>query len=140
MCLQVFVNAGGEAGTPVSADPALVHGARRLGAAFQDINFLRDQVDDSERLGRDYLGLRDGTTTREHVLTRIAADLDAAAAVIPDLPADCRRAVTAAHDLFADLHRRLSVEEGSSRVRVPNSRKAVIAARAATGRSPRKTP
>lgn len=137
MCLQVFLNAG-EA-TPSAAPADLVQGARRLGAAFQDINFLRDHTDDSERLGRDYLGLSSGATTREHVLERIDNDLDAAAAMIPALPADCRRAVTAAHDLFSDLARRLRSPDTSGRVRVPGSRKAIIAVRAAAGRPPRWT-
>ncbi|MET0295905.1 MAG: squalene/phytoene synthase family protein [Microbacterium sp.] len=135
MCLQVFVNAGAPAPSP--AAPVLVDGARRLGAAFQDVNFLRDLAHDESALGRDYLGIRDGAT-RVEVLDRIDADLAAAAAVVPLLPADCRRAVTAAHDLFAELSVRLRrpVEPGV-RVRVPDAVKAGIAARAVLGRPPR---
>lgn len=136
MCLQVFVNAG--AATPSEAPPALVDGARRLGAAFQDINFLRDLADDSERLGRDYLGI-DGAAGRAAVLARIDQDLDAAAAVIPTLPADCRRAVTTAHGLFAELARRLRDDDTGARVRVPAPVKATIAARAVAGRPPRRS-
>ena len=66
MCLQIFVNAGRS--TPLSPDPTLVEGARRLGAAFQDVNFLRDRADDENRLGRDYLGLQDGHRDRIAVL------------------------------------------------------------------------
>lgn len=135
MCLQVFINAGRAA--PVSPDAHLVDGARRLGAAFQDINFLRDLADDSTRLGRDYLAMTDGGD-RAGVLARIEADLDAAAAVIPDLPADCRRAVTTAHGLFAELTRRLRTDDGGARVSVPAPVKAAIAARAIAGRPPRK--
>ena len=135
MCLQVFVNAG-RAGSAAPA-PHLVDGARRLGAAFQDINFLRDLADDSGRLGRDYLAMGDAGD-RETVLARIEADLDAAAAVIPDLPADCRRAVTTAHGLFAELTRRLRTADGDTRVSVPAPVKAAIAARAIAGRPPRK--
>ena len=136
MCLQVFVNAGRPAtGAP---SPELIHGARRLGAAFQDINFLRDQADDAARLGRDYLGL-DGGARRDAVLARIDCDLDAAAAVIPSLPGDCRRAVVAAHGLFAELARRVRDDESGGRIRVPGVRKATIAARAATGRPPRRS-
>lgn len=132
MCLQTFVNAG--RAQPVAAAPDLVDGARRLGAAFQDVNFLRDAAHDMRALGRDYLGAVD----REAVLDRIDADLDAAAAVIPRLPADCRRAVTVAHDLFAELALRLrNAPAGSGRVRVPDARKGLIAARAVLGRPPR---
>lgn len=132
MCLQAFVNAG--ARHPIAPDAALSEGARRLGRAFQDVNFLRDEAHDGAALGRDYLGAR----TRTQVLDDIDADLDAAAAVIPQLPADSRRAVTAAHDLFAELSKRLrTAAPGSARVRVPNPVKAVIAARAAAGAKPR---
>ncbi|KQZ84575.1 phytoene synthase [Microbacterium sp. Root166] len=140
MCLQVFVNAG--ARHPAAPSPELTDGARRLGAAFQDVNFLRDLDHDASALGRDYLGLASGTATRTAVLDRIDADLAAAAAVVPDLPADCRRAVTAAHDLFAELSARLraqagTTQEGTTRVRVPDVTKARLAARAWLGFSPR---
>ncbi len=137
MCLQVFLNAG----VAVTATPApqLVEGARLLGAAFQDINFLRDRADDAERLGRDYLGLDDGRTTRTDVIDRIERDLDASAAVIGDLPADCRRAVTTAHGLFAELTRRLREDDAGERVRVPGAVKVTIAARAVAGRPPRRS-
>ena len=136
MCLQVFVNAGRVA--PVEPDPALIDGARRLGAAFQDVNFLRDLDHDASALGRDYLGLADGTRSRDAVLDRIDADLAAAAAAIPGLPADCRRAVTAAHDLFAELSVRLRADDGGTgRVRVPDAVKARLAARAWFGFAPR---
>lgn len=136
MCLQVFVNAG--ATHPHAPSPHLVDGARRLGSAFQDVNFLRDLEHDSTGLGRDYLGVSNGTTSRDEVLDRIDADLAAAAATVSDLPADCRRAVTAAHDLFAALSARLRAnDESAGRVRVPNPVKAVLATRAWLGFSPK---
>jgi phytoene/squalene synthetase len=136
MCLQAFVNAGAEHPETPAAD--LIDGARRLGAAFQDVNFLRDLDHDATALGRDYLGLAAGSTTREAVLDRIDADLAAAAAAIPGLPADCRRAVTAAHDLFAELSSRLRTSPaGAARVRVPDLVKARLAARAWLGFAPR---
>jgi phytoene/squalene synthetase len=136
MCLQVFVNAG--APHPVVPAPELVDGARRLGAAFQDVNFLRDLHHDEDALGRDYLGIASGASNRVEVLDRVDADLAAAAAVIPSLPADCRRAVTAAHDLFAALSLRLRRDSASNeRVRVPDAVKATLAARAWLGFAPR---
>ncbi|MCR2762195.1 squalene/phytoene synthase family protein [Microbacterium sp. zg.B48] len=138
MCLQVFVNAG--ARHPTAPDDDLTDGAQRLGAAFQDVNFLRDQHHDEDALGRDYLGLSTGASTRAEILDRIDADLTAAAAVIPRLPVDCRRAVTVAHDLFASLSARLRRESASSaRVRVPNAVKAALAARAWLGFAPRRS-
>jgi len=61
----------------------------------------------------------------------------AAAATIPRLPDDCRRAVTAAHDLFAELTGRLRDSSGGERVRVPDAVKARLAARAWLGFSPK---
>ncbi|MFF2632292.1 phytoene/squalene synthase family protein [Microbacterium sp. NPDC058021] len=138
MCLQVFLNAG-ESGLLVPS-PELTDGARRLGAAFQDVNFLRDLDHDATALGRDYLGVRSDGPARTQVLDRIDADLAAAAAVVPLLPSDCRRAVTAAHDLFASLARRLREDDrtgGDLRVRVPDPVKAGLAARAMLGFGPR---
>jgi 15-cis-phytoene synthase len=136
MCLRVFVNAGSV--RPGDPDPALVDGARRLGAAFQEVNFLRDLDHDADALGRDYLGLAARRESRVSVLDRIDADLAAAAAVIPSLPPDCRRAVTAAHDLFAELSARLRADAGTrGRVRVPDPVKIRLAARAWLGFSPR---
>ncbi|KAA9110276.1 phytoene/squalene synthase family protein [Microbacterium rhizomatis] len=136
MCLQAFVNAGRQ--HPVVPADDLIDGARRLGAAFQDVNFLRDHADDSEGLGRDYLGLGTAGQTRASVLDRIDGDLAAASAVIPRLPADCRRAVAVAHDLFAELATRLRRQgDSGTRVRVPDPVKAVLAARAVLGLSPR---
>lgn len=138
MCLAVFQNAGVTRPTPLA--PRLVAGARALGRAFQDVNFLRDADHDSRALGRDYLGVDDRTRTRSDVLDRIDADLATAADVVPELPADCRRAVTAAHDLFAALSRRLRhPPDGGERVRVPTAQKATLAARAWLGAAPRGT-
>ncbi|MFB7884937.1 phytoene/squalene synthase family protein [Microbacterium sp. NPDC056057] len=136
MCLQVFVNAGAQ--HPLAPSPELVDGARRLGAAFQDVNFLRDLHHDEAVLGRDYLGLSSSDGERAAVLDRIDGDLAVAASAIPALPADCRRAVTAAHDLFAELAVRLRACDGSEqRVRVPDAVKARLAARALLGFAPR---
>jgi phytoene/squalene synthetase len=134
MCVQVFVNAGVR--HPVAPPPEWVDGARRLGAAFQDVNFLRDIEHDRSVLGRDYLGAA-GPVERAAVLHRIDEDLAAAARVIPELPADCRRAVTAAHDLFAELAARLRADHGDARVRVPDTVKVRLAARALMGFAPR---
>ncbi|WP_396668105.1 phytoene/squalene synthase family protein [Microbacterium sp. R86528] len=136
MCLQVFTNAGKSHPSPPA--PHLVDGARRLGAAFQDVNFLRDLEHDSADLGRDYLGVDARTVSRTAVLDRIDDDLRAAAATIPQLPRDCRRAVTAAHDLFAELSARLRANDGAdARVRVPNPVKAALAGRAWLGMPPK---
>lgn len=134
MCLRIFVR--GQA-LDEERRGRLERGARALGAAFQNINFLRDLADDTTRLGRSYLAASGRLTAREHArwMARIRADLDLAAAAVPLLPADARTAVRSAHALFTALADRLEhvgVEElYRRRVRVPNPRKLALTAGAA---------
>jgi phytoene/squalene synthetase len=135
MCLAAFRNAGRR--RPVLADPDLTDAARALGRAFQDVNFLRDRDDDATRLGRDYLDAAD-ESGRAAVLDRVDADLARAAGAVHRLPPDCRRAVIAAHHLFAELTVRLrAAPPGTRRVRVPGAVKAAIVLRATVGASGR---
>lgn len=133
MCLRVFVR---DSSLEQAQLQLLEHGARRLGAAFQNINFLRDLADDTDRLGRSYLGtaprLSDGD--REEWVRTVRAQLDDARAVIPLLPKDARAAVRSALALFAALTDRVDrtpvAELYRTRVRVPDPVKAGLAARA----------
>jgi phytoene/squalene synthetase len=137
MCLKVFL-ANATAGTLPSGDPAgygdLAPGARRLGAAFQKVNFLRDLTADHRRLGRCYLPGVDPTRLTEadkhRLLDDVEADLAAAAPAMRLLPASSRRAVAVAHALFAELAYRLRaapVEQVmAQRVRVPDRVKARV--------------
>ncbi|WP_101523790.1 MULTISPECIES: squalene/phytoene synthase family protein [Nocardioides] len=129
MCLRAFLV---DEPDPATAYDALAPGARRLGAAFQKVNFLRDLAADEQDLGRHYFPGLDpehlDDRTRDALLDDIDLDLAAAAAVIPDLPPSSRRAVRVAHDLFAELSARLratpAVEIRRRRVRVPGPHKA----------------
>jgi phytoene/squalene synthetase len=144
MCLRVFL-AGDEAGAGArdrSRDyDRLAPGARRLGAAFQKLNFLRDLAEDHELLHRCYFPALDPVlicdADRDRILDDIDADLAAAGAVVPELPASSRRAVAAAHATFAELSSRLretpAQEIRRARVRVPRTVKLRIAAGALTG-------
>ncbi|GHJ57959.1 phytoene synthase [Nocardioides sp. OK12] len=126
MCLRVFL-AGDGAAREREYD-RLAPGARRLGAAFQKLNFLRDLAEDHDQLGRAYFpGLdveRFCDGDRDRILDDIDADLVAAAAVIPALPSSSRRAVAAAHATFAELGARLretpAPDIRRTRVRVPD--------------------
>ena len=130
MCLRVFLadDRGLTARRAVDYD-RLASGARRLGAAFQKLNFLRDLAEDHDTLGRRYFpGLDvDGfcDADRDQILDDIAGDLDAAAAVIPELPSSSRRAVRVAHATFAELAARLRATSAAEirrvRVRVPDA-------------------
>ncbi len=127
MCLRAFLAAPDAGVAPQRAYDALAPGARRLGAAFQKLNFVRDLADDHDVLRRDYFpGLdvdRFCDADRDRILDDIDSDLAAAAAVLPALPASSRRAVRAAHATFTELATRLratpATEIRRSRVRVP---------------------
>ena len=71
-------------------------------------------------------------TTAAPMRTEVAAE------AIAQLPPDSRRAVSAAHGLFAELSRRLrrtpAAQIRRTRIRVPDARKAVIILRALGGR------
>ncbi|MBT2585154.1 squalene/phytoene synthase family protein [Arthrobacter sp. ISL-95] len=133
MCLRVFMR--DEKMDDVDTT-ALEYGAGRLGAAFQNINFLRDLADDTTRLGRSYLGTSDHLEDQDRMewVGTIRAQLDDANAVIPLLPPDARAAVRSASALFQALTDRIeqtTVDElYRSRVRVPDAVKAGLAARA----------
>ncbi|WP_255557115.1 phytoene/squalene synthase family protein [Paeniglutamicibacter sp. Y32M11] len=141
MCLAVFrcmpdAPAGHEAQTETAA--------RRLGAAFQKVNFLRDLATDTSELGRSYFpGLDPTAFSDEHknaLVREIGADLDAAALGIAHLAPRAARAVAMAHGLFSELNHRLertpAAELMTRRISVPNGHKAMIALRTALGRRP----
>lgn len=133
MCLRVFLR---DADRTEEETAVLTHGARQLGAAFQNVNFLRDLADDTERLQRGYLAESGRLTDadRDEWVRRIEAQLHDAARSIPLLPKDSRAAVRSAHALFAALARRVArtpaAELYQRRVRVPDPVKALLAARA----------
>lgn len=140
MCLKVFRT------SPTA--PADHHGeaeaaARRLGAAFQKVNFLRDLAVDTSELGRCYFpGLDPDGFSEEHknqLVAEIGEDLNAAALGIAFLPLRAAVAVSVAHGLFSELNMQLgrtsAAELMGRRVSVGPWRKAAIAMRAMSGQS-----
>ncbi len=91
MCLQVFLRDSPR--TPEELE-TLRRGARQLGAAFQNVNFLRDLADDTDRLHRGYLGgtARLTDADRDDWVDTILRQLTDARAAIPLLPKDARAA------------------------------------------------
>lgn len=134
LCLDCFL--ADRPATP-SRRPALEDGARRLGAAFQKVNFLRDLAADTTTLGRTYFPmLADrplNDAAKDDIIADIRADLTAARAVIPELPASARLGVTAATDFFSQLTDELSATPAdaitTTRVRVSAPRKAALLVR-----------
>ncbi|WP_167139030.1 phytoene/squalene synthase family protein [Diaminobutyricimonas sp. TR449] len=138
MCLRVFLI---DHTVAQSSRARLDEGARRLGSAFQRINFLRDLADDFSARGRRYFpGIDPERLTeaeKDALVAQIQADLAAARETIPLLPPDCRRAVVAAHELFSALTVRLRETPAPQlvrqRVRVPTARKLGILMRSMAG-------
>ena len=143
MCLRAFL-ADAPPRTPAEV-AVLESGARRLGAAFQKVNFLRDLAADADGLGRAYFPGVDvrhlDEPTKERLLQDIDADLAAAARALPLLEPGPRRAVALAHGLFAELALRIRATPApvlrTTRIRVPDTEKARLAALAIAGRLPR---
>lgn len=136
MCVRVFAQE--KPGTRIDAE--LDEGARRLGAAFQKVNFLRDLADDCDRLGRSYLpGVDPDAITdaqKDAVVADIEADLAIAWRAMVRLPPRARRATAAAAGLFGRLNEQLraapAAEIRRRRVSVPTIVKIGILLRAAT--------
>ncbi|MDZ5663689.1 squalene/phytoene synthase family protein [Nocardioides sp. zg-1308] len=141
MCLRAFLAAPDAPPDRGHQYDRLAPGARRLGAAFQKLNFVRDLSDDHDVLRRDYFPGLDVEAfcdrDRDLILDDIDADLRAAAAVVPDLPPSSRRAVRAAHATFAELATRLRAASADeirrTRVRVPTAVKLRLAVGAIHG-------
>jgi 15-cis-phytoene synthase len=125
MCLRVFVN-GDHAQYERLRDPA-----RRLGAAFQKVNFLRDMASDFEERGRIYFpGVDFGAFNREdkqRIEAEVEEDFREALAGILQLPDAARFGVYLAyrfyHKLFAKIRRSSPEYVRSNRIRVSNLRK-----------------
>ncbi len=134
MCLAAFV---ATADGPGHASPDVREGARRLGAAYQKINFLRDLATDFESLGRSYFPGVTATSLTDATLASLVddcrSDIRAAELCLPALPRRARIAVATTIDIYSRLLRRIERTPASrlcsERVRVSNPVKAALAAR-----------
>ncbi|RKQ33151.1 phytoene/squalene synthase family protein [Kocuria tytonis] len=137
MCLEVFMDMPGTRAETPEQRELLRSTARRLGAAFQKVNFLRDLGADHEQLGRTYFPGADPEHLTEaqkaELLADLTADLDAAVPGILALDRRARRAVAMAHGLFRELARRIgripAQDLSRQRISVPSAVKLRIAAR-----------
>ena len=130
MCLRIFCE--GDA----ALFDKLREPARRLGAAFQKVNFLRDIRSDYEERGRVYFpGLRyeqfDDAAKRA-VEDDIRADFEAAYEGIRQLPRQARLGVYLAYiyylKLFQKLRRAPATQVLAERVRLPDNTKLLLLA------------
>jgi len=132
MCLKIFT--GGDD----KMFEQLKEPARRLGAAFQKVNFLRDIKCDAEELGRSYFHhIQTEEFTEEKkmlIISDIESDFDAAYQGIKQLPGDAKIAVLLAYYYYQKLLVKLkstpSREIKEKRIRVPNSVKMALMVKA----------
>ncbi|MFD2786625.1 phytoene/squalene synthase family protein [Hymenobacter rubripertinctus] len=128
MCLRIFCE-GDRAQFDHLREPA-----RRLGSAFQKINFLRDIRSDYEDRGRVYFpGVEYGQFTDEvkrTIETDIRADFEAGYAGIVQLPRAARLGVYLAYVYYLKLfHKIRQLPAGrilAERVRVPTNTKLLL--------------
>ncbi|MBS2096917.1 phytoene/squalene synthase family protein [Carboxylicivirga linearis] len=122
MCLKVFVRGNEKRYTEL--EPY----ARRLGSAFQKVNFLRDFKDDTETLGRSYFpNLQsynlDDSVKRE-IIKDIEDDFAEAYKGIVKLPIEGRLGVYLAYRYYMRLLRELKLADSKKilkeRIRVNN--------------------
>jgi 15-cis-phytoene synthase len=125
MCLKVF-SAG-----DIALYQRLIPSARKLGAAFQKVNFLRDIKDDYEYLGRVYfpgVAFRSFTDTdKKRIEQDIENDFKEAFEGIKQLPSNSRFGVYVAYVYYRTLFNKIrSVSPArirQERVRISNHRK-----------------
>ena len=128
MCLMVFVN-GDKTLYDELEDPA-----RRLGAAFQNVNFLRDVKADFEDLGRSYfpgVNLTNFTHIEKlKIEADIAEDFHFALEGIKKLPSSSKLGVYVAYRYYMSLFKKIKSVPSErlmhERIRVANSKKLYI--------------
>lgn len=130
MCLKVFCNGN------IKQYEDLQEPARKLGAAFQKINFLRDFKADNLDLGRTYFPGVDFSNFSEHDKVAIEADIEKdfndALEGIKKLPKEARFGVFLAYIYYKALFRKIrrlpSHRIMQERIRVSNPQKFALLA------------
>ncbi len=130
MCLRVFCE-----GDCADFD-RLREPARKLGAAFQKVNFLRDLKSDFQDRGRTYFPGVDfqdfGGVAKKLIESDIQHDFDDAYAGIMNLPRGARMGVYLAYTYYQTLFNKIKQLPASQiqreRVRVPNPQKIALLA------------
>jgi phytoene/squalene synthetase len=128
MCLRVFVE-GKDADYQRLKEPA-----RRLGAAFQKINFLRDLKSDFDDRGRVYFPgvdfVRFDAAQKQQIEADIQADFDRGLEGIKQLPEGTRFGVYLAYKYYTQLFRKIrsapAQRVAEERIRVSDKRKVYL--------------
>ena len=128
MCLKVFVNGDNDLYFKLE-EPA-----RKLGAAFQKINFLRDVKADYQELGRTYfpgVDLEKFTPDEKLKIEEdIQDDFECALEGIIKLPSSSKLGVYVAYRYYFSLFKKIKKVSSDrlmeERIRVPNTKKILI--------------
>jgi|TARA_B110000211_G_scaffold207457_1_gene243244 phytoene/squalene synthetase len=131
MCLRIFADGDQEAYN------RLLPSARRLGAAFQKINFLRDLREDYQEMGRTYFPGLDMKLFNEEAKVKIESEIDldfrAAFEGVKRLPQTSRLGVYVAYTYYLKLFQKIqnlsSERILTERIRIPNVQKIALLAR-----------
>jgi phytoene/squalene synthetase len=125
MCLKVFVNGNEEMYDRLKND------AKRLGSAFQKVNFLRDLKADHEDLNRTYFPnvnlMELDEASKMRIIEEIEADFKAGLRGIIQLPVEAKLGVYTAYVYYLKLLYKLkktpSLQIKSKRIRVSDYQK-----------------
>ena len=125
MCLKVFVNGNSEMYDKLKED------AKRLGSAFQKVNFLRDLKADHDDLNRTYFPnvnlMELDEASKMRIINEIEADFKAGLRGIVQLPAEAKLGVYTAYVYYSKLLHKLkktpSLQIKSKRIRVNDYQK-----------------
>jgi len=132
MCLKLFVDSPEEY---AFFEPA----AKRLGAAYQKVNFLRDIAADANELGRWYFPNSSKETfdekTKQAIINDIEQDFLAAKSAIDTLPASSQKAVALSYQYYIGLLNKIKLTPAhvllKTRVRLNDSQKGLFLLKAA---------
>jgi 15-cis-phytoene synthase len=131
MCLRVFYHNDDE------NYRSLIHPARKLGEAFQKVNFLRDMLSDYNERGRVYFPNVDfenfDIQMKKDVEVEIEKDFEEAYKGIKELRSDIRLGVYLAYSYYQKLLYKIRRAEPDAllekRFRISNTRKVMLLAR-----------
>jgi len=132
MCLKVFTDGNDALYTSLKLP------AKRLGSAFQKVNFLRDLKSDIEFLDRQYFPeMGDGIfddNVKDAIIQNIEIDFQAARKGISKLPDDAKLAVLIAYFYYKRLLNKIRHTPSSkllaTRIRISGTRKMVLLGKA----------
>ncbi len=128
MCLAIFLDGNTE------KYKQLEYNAKKLGEAFQKINFLRDMKSDMEDRGRIYFpGINFHSFSekeKETIIADIESDMSEALEGIKKLPVSARHGVYLSYVYYRTLLKKISKIRAekilTKRIRIPNTIKAIL--------------